>query len=115
MTVAAHSPSAFQLRTIGAHDAGALEGLCDLLIDAVRSGASVGFLWPLDRDSVRAYWKGVLESASGDLTLWAAEDEGRIVHVVLDRSFVAGGCRYIVDFKTGAHEGADYSSRADRK
>jgi ATP-dependent exoDNAse (exonuclease V) beta subunit len=40
---------------------------------------------------------------------WAlsGEDEGRIVHVVLDRSFVAGGCRYIVDFKTGAHEGAD--------
>jgi ATP-dependent exoDNAse (exonuclease V) beta subunit len=40
---------------------------------------------------------------------WAlsGEDQGRIVHVVLDRSFVAGGCRYIVDFKTGAHEGAD--------
>jgi ATP-dependent exoDNAse (exonuclease V) beta subunit len=40
---------------------------------------------------------------------WAlsGEDEGRIVHVVLDRSFVASGCRYIIDFKTGAHEGAD--------
>ena len=40
---------------------------------------------------------------------WAlsGEDEGRIVHVVLDRSFVADGCRYIVDFKTAAHEGAD--------
>jgi ATP-dependent exoDNAse (exonuclease V) beta subunit len=40
---------------------------------------------------------------------WAlsGEDQGRIVHVVLDRSFVAGGCRYVVDFKTGAHEGAD--------
>lgn len=37
----------------------------------------------------------------------AGEDEGRIVHVVLDRSFVADGIRYIVDFKTGAHLGGD--------
>jgi ATP-dependent helicase/nuclease subunit A len=37
----------------------------------------------------------------------AGEDEGRIVHVVLDRSFVTGGWRYIVDFKTGAHLGGD--------
>jgi ATP-dependent helicase/nuclease subunit A len=37
----------------------------------------------------------------------AGEDEGRIVHVVLDRSFVANGFRYIVDFKTGAHLGGD--------
>ena len=42
-------------------------------------------------------------------TEWAlaGEDEGRIVHIVVDRSFVAGGCRYIVDFKTGAHLGGD--------
>ena len=37
----------------------------------------------------------------------AGEDDGRIVHVVLDRSFVAGGRRYIIDFKTGAHLGGD--------
>ena len=37
----------------------------------------------------------------------AGEDEGRIVHIALDRSFVAGGYRYIVDFKTGAHLGGD--------
>ena len=37
----------------------------------------------------------------------AGEDEGRIVHVVVDRSFVAGGYRYIVDFNTGAHLGGD--------
>jgi ATP-dependent exoDNAse (exonuclease V) beta subunit len=35
----------------------------------------------------------------------AGEDGGRIVHVVVDRSFVADGCRYVVDFKTGAHLG----------
>jgi hypothetical protein len=37
----------------------------------------------------------------------AGEDEGLIVHVVLDRSFVADGTRYIVDFETGAHLGGD--------
>lgn len=37
----------------------------------------------------------------------AGHDEGTIVHVVLDRSFVADGIRYIVDFKTGRHEGGD--------
>jgi ATP-dependent helicase/nuclease subunit A len=40
----------------------------------------------------------------------AGEDDGRIVHVVLDRSFVANGHRYIVDFKTGAHLGGDPAS-----
>jgi ATP-dependent exoDNAse (exonuclease V) beta subunit len=40
----------------------------------------------------------------------AGEDEGRVVHVVLDRSFVCDGCRYIVDFKTGAHLGGDASA-----
>jgi len=34
-------------------------------------------------------------------------DGGEVVHVVLDRSFVAEGVRWIVDFKTGSHEGGD--------
>ncbi len=37
----------------------------------------------------------------------AGIENGRVVHVVLDRTFVAGGVRWIVDFKTGTHEGAD--------
>lgn len=43
---------------------------------------------------------------------WAlsALDGGTVVHVVLDRSFVAGDIRYIVDFKTGRHEGGDRSA-----
>jgi ATP-dependent exoDNAse (exonuclease V) beta subunit len=35
----------------------------------------------------------------------AGLDNGVIVHVTLDRSFVADGVRWIVDFKTGRHEG----------
>ncbi len=37
----------------------------------------------------------------------AGLDAGRLVHVTLDRSFVAEGVRWIVDFKTGRHQGAD--------
>jgi ATP-dependent exoDNAse (exonuclease V) beta subunit len=37
----------------------------------------------------------------------AGIDNGAIVHVSLDRTFVADGVRWIVDFKTGRHEGGD--------
>ncbi len=40
---------------------------------------------------------------------WALSgiDDGAVVHIVIDRSFVADGSRYIVDFKTGEHQGGD--------
>ena len=37
----------------------------------------------------------------------AGVDAGAVVHVSLDRTFVADGVRWIVDFKTGRHEGGD--------
>jgi ATP-dependent exoDNAse (exonuclease V) beta subunit len=37
----------------------------------------------------------------------AGVDGDEIVHVVLDRTFVVDGERWIVDFKTGTHEGGD--------
>ncbi len=37
----------------------------------------------------------------------AGTDDGRILHVSIDRSFATGGMRYVVDFKTGRHEGGD--------
>ena len=45
----------------------------------------------------------------------AGVDDNAIVHVVLDRSFVAEGVRWIVDFKTGAHEGGDVAAFLDRE
>ncbi|MFO1310888.1 MAG: UvrD-helicase domain-containing protein [Burkholderiales bacterium] len=58
------------------------------------------------RDDPRGRWlfdAGHTEAVSE----WplAGMDEGSIVHVTLDRSFVADGVRWIVDFKTGRHEG----------
>ena len=45
----------------------------------------------------------------------AGDDDGRVVHIVLDRSFVADGFRYIVDFKTGAHLGGDPTTFLQRE
>jgi hypothetical protein len=43
----------------------------------------------------------------------AGVEGGEIVHIVVDRTFVADGERWIVDFKTGAHEGGDVDAFLD--
>ena len=43
----------------------------------------------------------------------AGIDGGAVVHVVLDRTFVVDGVRWIVDFKTGGHEGGDVEAFLD--
>ncbi len=45
----------------------------------------------------------------------AGVDAGAVVHVTLDRTFVADGVRWIVDFKTGRHEGAAPEAFLDRE
>ncbi len=45
----------------------------------------------------------------------AGRDGDAIVHVTLDRTFVADGVRWIVDFKSGTHEGADVEAFLDRE
>jgi ATP-dependent exoDNAse (exonuclease V) beta subunit len=45
----------------------------------------------------------------------AGIDGDEIVHVALDHTFVADGVRWIVDYKTGAHEGADLAAFLDRE
>ena len=46
---------------------------------------------------------------------WALSgvDRGEIVRVVVDRTFIANGERWIVDFKTGVHEGGDVRAFLD--
>ena len=53
--------------------------LCELLIDAVHNGASVGFLAPLSIDRAARYWEQVLAALGDGLLLWVAEAEGRVV------------------------------------
>jgi ATP-dependent exoDNAse (exonuclease V) beta subunit len=45
----------------------------------------------------------------------AGVDGAEIVHVALDLSFVAEGVRWIVDYKTGSHEGGDVEAFLDRE
>ena len=55
----------------------ALDRLTDLLIDAVESGASVGFLPPLSRDEAEGYWREVVqEIRAGKRLLLVASHDG---------------------------------------
>jgi ATP-dependent exoDNAse (exonuclease V) beta subunit len=45
----------------------------------------------------------------------AGVDGSDVAHVSIDRTFVAEGVRWIVDFKTGTHEGADRDAFLDRE
>ena len=65
-------------------------------------------LW-VATDSSWAYGLEARLKISPSSVIFAAKckSDGEIVHVVLDRTFVADGVRWIVDFKTGTHEGGD--------
>ena len=57
-----------------------LEGLIELLTDAVQSGASVGFVQPLEYRAALDYWQGAIaDLAQGSRVLLIAELDGRIV------------------------------------
>jgi GNAT superfamily N-acetyltransferase len=61
----------------------AIPDLCDVLVDCVDGGASVGFMQPYTRADAEPYWQAVAESvASGATLLFAAELEGRVLGTV---------------------------------
>jgi len=64
----------------------------------------------------RGRWLFSVEHADA-MSEWplAGVDAGDTVHVALDRTFVSDGVRWIVDFKTGAHEGGDAAAFLDRE
>jgi GNAT superfamily N-acetyltransferase len=52
-----------------------LQGLAEILADAVADGSSLGFLSPFDRDAAAAWWRSQAPAVSGgSLLLWAARD-----------------------------------------
>ncbi len=72
MTKAAAS---WSIRRLFALDESTRNGLCDVLVDCVEGGASVGFLQPLSRDRALAFWGRVGEDvASGHRVILVAED-----------------------------------------
>ncbi len=61
----------------------AIPDLCDVLVNCVEGGASVGFMQPYTREDAEPYWQGVAESvASGATLLFIAELEGRALGTV---------------------------------
>ncbi|MEU2109501.1 GNAT family N-acetyltransferase [Streptomyces sp. NPDC019507] len=57
--------------------------LADLLLDAVDSGASVGFLAPLGRADAESWWHAHVPAvAEGGRVIWAARDGERVVGTV---------------------------------
>ncbi len=56
--------------------------LCELLIDSVHNGASIGFLAPLLKQTAEKYWQKVFASLNDGLSLWVAEADGKIVGTV---------------------------------
>ncbi|WP_337191987.1 GNAT family N-acetyltransferase [Streptomyces sp. HUCO-GS316] len=57
--------------------------LAALLVDTVDSGASVGFLAPLDHAEAAAWWTGRADAvAAGQFAVWAAHDGPRVIGTV---------------------------------
>src|ERR1700750_2064307 len=73
------------VRRVGAAEAAScVEGLADVLLDCVEGGASVSFMWPLQRSTALDFWHGVaLGVVRGERALLLAEDgAGRTVGTV---------------------------------
>ena len=74
-----------RIRRLTADDATrCVEALAEVLLDCVEADASVGFMHPLTRDRVHAFWTGVAASVMRDerVVLVAEDDAGRIVGTV---------------------------------
>jgi GNAT superfamily N-acetyltransferase len=56
--------------------------LCDVLIDVVHGGASVGFLAPLSTERAAHYWETVFAALGDGLLLWVAEVDGVVAGTV---------------------------------
>ncbi|MEM5339064.1 GNAT family N-acetyltransferase [Paraburkholderia azotifigens] len=65
-----------RVRRLAAQEAAqCIDGLADVLIDCVAGGASVSFMWPLERTRAVAFWQTVASAVKrGERALLVAED-----------------------------------------
>ena len=75
---------AVEIKALSAVEAeGLLADLAELLVDAVDSGASIGFMPPLELAEAQEYWQGVLAAMRArERVLLAAVEEGRVLGAV---------------------------------
>jgi GNAT superfamily N-acetyltransferase len=77
------TPPGVAIRRLQSVDDAQIEGLADLLVDSVDSGASVGFMHPLAPARAQAFWRRVADGvAAGARALLVAEDDTGIVGTV---------------------------------
>ena len=68
----APNSSATGIKKLSCQDLQWLPALCDLLVDGVHRGASLGFLAPLSRYAAMEYWHGVFARLGANHSLWIA-------------------------------------------
>lgn len=60
-----------------------IPALCEILIDCVEGGASVGFMTPMTPDKAQAFWRNVVQGvAIGQRALLVAEIDGQALGTV---------------------------------
>ena len=72
--------------------------LAELLMDAVDSGASVGFLPPLSEAEALAYWRSVIT---------AMRDGSRILLVVIEDGVIAGSVQIALELRANGNHRAE--------
>lgn len=77
---------------------GLLTGLAELLVDAVDSGASIGFLPPLSISEAEAYWRGVFA---------AMRAEERELIAVLEGGAVLGAVQLMCEMRANGRHRAE--------
>jgi len=71
------------IRRLHRLDDAQIEALADLLVESVDDGASVGFMYPLEKAKAVAFWRHVADGvAAGERALLVAEDDTGIVGTV---------------------------------
>ena len=78
--------------------AGAIDHLASLLIDAVDSGASVGFMPPLARNEAIAYWESVIA---------AMRDGSRVLLAALDGDLIRGSVQLALEMRANGNHRAE--------
>ena len=69
------NPPAWSLRRLEALDEAQINGLADVLLDCVKGGASVSFMYPFTRERAMAFWRRVAQGvAAKERALLVAED-----------------------------------------
>jgi acetyltransferase len=72
--------------------------LADLLMDAVESGASVGFLPPLERGEAVAYWETVAD---------AIRQKSRVLLVATENQLIQGAVQLMLEMRANGNHRAE--------